>query len=64
VLREVGSRRWRYAVDRAENPALYNQLNGRVIDEDALRALEQQSPSEPPVVRPPTKPPTFIDDEE
>ena len=36
VLREVGTRRWRYAVDGAENPALYDALNGRVLSEDEL----------------------------
>ena len=36
VLREVGTRRWRYAVDGAENPALYEALNGRVLSEDEL----------------------------
>jgi hypothetical protein len=62
VLRSAGSRRWRYAVDRAANPTLYNQLNGRVVDEETLKALEQRSP-EVPGVRPPTHPPTFIDDD-
>jgi hypothetical protein len=36
VLREVGARRWRYAVDGAENPALYEALNGRVLSEAEL----------------------------
>ena len=36
VLREVGAGHWRYAVDGAENPALYEALNGRVLSEDEL----------------------------
>jgi hypothetical protein len=64
VLREVRAGRWRYAVDRAANPALYNQLNGRVVSADTLRMLEQQAPPAPPTVRPPAAAPTFTDDEE
>jgi hypothetical protein len=36
VLRQVGRQRWRYAVDGAENPAMYDELNGRVLTEDDL----------------------------
>ncbi|MEP7291524.1 MAG: hypothetical protein ABI835_07055, partial [Chloroflexota bacterium] len=64
VLREAGSRRWRYAVDASENPLIYNRFNGRMIDEATLKALEQEAPLEPPPVRPPTKPPAFVDEEE
>jgi hypothetical protein len=64
LLREVGSHRWRYAIDRAANPTLYTQFNGKVVDETTLEALERQAPPAPPVVHPPAKPPTFIDDEE
>jgi len=62
VLREVGDRRWRYAVDPPENPAMYARYNGRVVDEDALKSIRIV----PRVsdVRPPSKPPTFVDDEE
>ncbi len=70
VLREVGSRRWRYAVDRSANPALYRQLNGKVVDQVALKRLEGQmlaasstAPAAPPPVRPPAAPPTFIDED-
>lgn len=68
VLREVGSRRWRYAVDRSENPALYKQLNGKIVDEQTLKSLEQQAlasaaASGSPPVHPPTTPPTFIDED-
>jgi hypothetical protein len=36
VLREVGRQRWRYAVDGAENPELYDEINGQVLTEDEL----------------------------
>jgi hypothetical protein len=39
VLREVGSRRWRYAVDRLENIPLYDRLNNREVDEETLKLL-------------------------
>ncbi len=42
VLREVGTRRWRYAVDGAENPALYEALNGRVLNEEELLRMAQE----------------------
>lgn len=64
VLREVGRHRWRYAIDRTANPALYTQFNGREVDEATLEALERQAPPAPSGVRPPSKPPTFIDDED
>jgi hypothetical protein len=64
VLREVGRRRWRYAVDRAANLTLYNQLNGRIVNEETLRALEESAPRQAPPVRPLTRPPAFVDDEE
>jgi hypothetical protein len=62
VLREAGERRWRYAVDRAANPGAYQRWNGRVIEEEALSTLLEQ-PIQPPDVRPPGTPPTFVDDE-
>ncbi|MDZ4770364.1 MAG: hypothetical protein SGJ24_14660, partial [Chloroflexota bacterium] len=51
VLREVGGRRWRYAIDRSANPMLYTQYNGRVVAEDKLVNLSawNQSLSEPPI---------------
>lgn len=64
VLREVGKGRWRYAVDRAANLTLYNQLNGRIVTEDMLRTLDENAPREVPPVRPPARPPTFVDDED
>lgn len=39
VLREKGPQRWTYAVDRLENPTLYERLNGREITDDELKAL-------------------------
>jgi hypothetical protein len=36
VLRQVGRQRWRYAVDGAENSAMYDELNGHVVSEDDL----------------------------
>lgn len=38
ILRETGTRRWRYAVDRLEDLRMYNQFNGReVTDNDLIR---------------------------
>jgi len=69
VLRQAGPRRWRYAVDRAENVALYDRWNGIVIDEEQLKELPQQAASAPaarsePRPRPPAQRPAFVDDEE
>ena len=41
VLREVGRRQWRYAVDPAENPPLYDMLNNEVISENELKDLAE-----------------------
>jgi hypothetical protein len=60
VLRETGSRRWRYAVDPMENPPLFQKYNGREIDERELIELARQTPKRPQV-RP--IPPSFIDDD-
>jgi hypothetical protein len=62
VLREAGSRRWRYAVDRAFNPGLYQRWNGSLIDEETLKTLIDQLTA-PPTARPPITPPKFIDDD-
>ncbi|MBI5666595.1 MAG: hypothetical protein HZC41_01185 [Chloroflexi bacterium] len=61
VLREVGSRRWRYAVDPMANPALYRQYNGREIDERTLAQLANQRPAQ---ARPTNPPPAFVDDDD
>lgn len=36
VLRQIGRRRWRYAVDGVVNPALYEALNNQVLTESQL----------------------------
>jgi hypothetical protein len=65
VLRETGSRRWRYAVDPLENPFLFERFNGREVDDDMLRELARRAPefsaSHPPR---PVTPPAFVDDED
>ncbi|MCK6577144.1 MAG: SH3 domain-containing protein [Anaerolineae bacterium] len=55
VLRQAGDRQWRYAVDRAANPMLYRQYNGRVIREDILVNLNMWNNAM-------QNPPTFEDD--
>jgi len=67
VLREVGYRRWRYAVDPMENPALYKHYNGREIDDNTLLEIARQphSPDTAPAQpRPPVMPPSFTDDQD
>lgn len=66
VLRETGYRRWRYAVDRMENEAMYERYNGREIDDQMLESMGNQpiASSASLRVRPPARPPAFIDDEE
>jgi uncharacterized protein YraI len=44
VLRETGAKKWRYAVDRIENPTLYERLNGREITDAELLQLSKQAP--------------------
>ncbi len=64
VLREVGPRRWRYAVDPMENPLLYKHYNGQEIDDATLAALAVQPlSSQPPQPRDPPAPPSFVDEE-
>jgi len=48
VLRETRSRRWRYAVDRVENPELYRRYNGREISETMLLRLANRTDETPP----------------
>lgn len=57
VLREIGYRRWRYAVDRLENIPLYDRLNNREIDEETLKLLLQN----PVTGSTPFTPPNFVD---
>jgi hypothetical protein len=40
VLREKGTQRWVYAVDRIENPPLFERYNGREISDDELKELQ------------------------
>jgi hypothetical protein len=55
VLRQVGRQRWRYAVDSAESPDLFRELNGRVVTE---RELVEISPEYGPAR------PEYIEDDE
>ena len=50
VLREVGERSWRYAIDGMVNPVLYERLNGRIIDDEALKKLSEREPTSPPEI--------------
>jgi uncharacterized protein YgiM (DUF1202 family) len=43
VLRETSRRRWRYAVDRIENPEMYTRLNGKELTDADLVRLGKQS---------------------
>lgn len=58
VLREVGNRRWRYAVDRIENAAMYDRWNNHEIDEESLKRLLDRPVT---TIRPVSKP-DFVDD--
>jgi uncharacterized protein YraI len=67
VLREVGKRRWRYAVDPVENTALYKHYNGQEIDDSTLSQIAHQpagSNNTPPQAHPPVTPPSFTDEDE
>lgn len=59
VLREVGYRRWRYAVDRLENAPMFDRWNNRELDEATLQQLLQRPVT---TIRPVTRP-DFVDDE-
>lgn len=48
VLREVGKRRWRYAIDRVASSRLYELLNNQIIREQQLTELAPDSRSETP----------------
>jgi hypothetical protein len=65
TLREVGPRRWRYSIDPNANQNMFNRYNGRVLEEDFLRAL----PNQPHITRSteprdPADSPTFVDDDQ
>jgi len=57
VLRQVGPQRGRYAVDRAEHLAFYDQLNGRVLTEAQLYEISPEFAYSPPEYIPDDKPP-------
>lgn len=42
VLRQIHADGWRYAVDGAANPTLYNAYNGQVLDESDLLAISPE----------------------
>lgn len=44
LLREVATRRWRYAVDHSYSLTLFHRFNGKVIDEATLIALGEDAP--------------------
>lgn len=58
VIRESGGGRWRYAVDRTANPAMYDRLNNREIREDTLKRLLDSPEAGPSRVNP-----EIVDDE-
>lgn len=39
ILREVGNDEWRYAVDPAENPELFERWNNRIVTSDQLKGM-------------------------
>jgi hypothetical protein len=62
VLREIGHRRWRYAVDPIESQALFFQYNGREIDDETLAELLRNPPvNTSPRPKSPSEPPRFVD---
>ncbi len=61
VLRGAGVRRWRYAVDRVENPSLYERYNNKIIEESELARL---TPGVGVTQSPHVRPPTYIDSED
>ncbi len=66
VLREMGLRRWRYAVDPIENPRMYERFNKREVTDEELDSIRNR-PVRPPHYyepRPPVNPPEFVDDED
>lgn len=63
VLREVGNRRWRYAVDPIENPNMYAHYNNREISDEELVALDDQ-PLRPPKYFEPRTPPRWVDEDD
>jgi hypothetical protein len=60
VLREVGYRRWRYAVDPLHNQILYERYNNEVVSENDLRRLAHSKLERVRL----GKTPNFIDDDD
>lgn len=48
VLREVGGRRWRYAVDGNQNPQIYEEFNNKMLQEEQLMSLGSASDPDAP----------------
>lgn len=46
VLREVGRRRWRYAVDPNANQTLYSELNNKTVSEAELLSFAPEATPE------------------
>ena len=67
VMRGAGVRRWRYAVDRVENPSLYERYNNQIVEESELARLTPGvGVTQALHVRTPNQSPTYInsDDED
>jgi hypothetical protein len=64
VLRQTGNHWWRYAVDRLENPLMYNRFNGREIDDSTLELLAREPIIPTERAATPVTPPSFVDDDD
>lgn len=65
VMREMGTRRWRYAIDPNANSAMYERYNGKIIEDYRLIELDQNPilPDQPHIRKPPTVFPRQDDDD-
>ncbi len=63
LLREMGTRRWRYAVDRLESPVMYARYNGKIVDDHTLIELAEKPVEKGGRTTAPV-PPTFVSDDE
>ena len=59
ILRETGTKRWRYAVDRIENPTLFDRFNGHEVSDSDLERLAKHSPKSAT----PKTSPEFLEDD-
>jgi hypothetical protein len=64
LLREIGNRRWRYAVDPLVNQAMFKRFNGREVDESTLERLVQYPISSDNPTKKSTLSPSFVEDDE